>query len=62
MENPKFAKVSNKQPGPSQKKWIVLFYYLRAATANFWALLNNLVWIFENKYLLNDQYYLFFKF
>ena len=37
MENPKFAKVSIKQPGPSQKKWIVMVY-LRAATANFWAL------------------------
>ena len=34
-----------KPPGPSQKKLIVLFYF-RAATANFWALLNNLVWIF----------------
>ena len=31
--------------GPSQKKWIELFYF-NATTANFWALLNNLVWIF----------------
>ena len=38
-------KVSIKQPGPSQKKLIILFYF-RAATANFWSLLNNLVWIF----------------
>ena len=29
-------------PGPSKKKLIVLFYF-RAATANFWSLLNNLV-------------------
>ena len=40
-----FQKVSIKQPGPSQKKLILLFYF-RAATANFWSLLNNLVWIF----------------
>ena len=40
-----FQKVSIKRPGPSQKKSIVLFYF-RAATANFWSLLNNLVWIF----------------
>ena len=40
-----FQKVSMKQPGPSQKQLIVLFYF-RAATANFWALVNDLVWIF----------------
>ena len=39
-----FQKVSIKRPGPSQKKSIVLFYF-RATTANFWSLLNNLVWI-----------------
>ena len=37
-----FQRVSFKQPGPSQKKWIVLFYF-RAAMANLWSLLNNLV-------------------
>ena len=36
-----FQKVSIKWPGPSKKKSIVLFYF-RAASANFWALLNNL--------------------
>ena len=55
-----FQKVSIKRPGPSQKKSIVLLYF-RAATANFWALLNDLVWIFGKKYLLNNQYYLFFQ-
>ena len=35
--------LSIKRTGPSQKKLIVLFYF-RAATANFWSLLNNLVW------------------
>ena len=37
-----FSKKSIKGPGPSQKKLIVLFYF-RAATANFWALSNDLV-------------------
>ena len=41
-------KVSIKRPGQS---------YFRAATANFWALLNDLVRIFV-KTLLNDQHYL----
>ena len=41
-----FQKVSIKRPGPSQKKMIILFYF-RATAANFWSLLNNLVWIFE---------------
>ena len=40
-----FQKVSIKQPGTSQKKLIILFYF-RAAMANFLSLLNNLVWIF----------------
>ena len=48
-------------PGSSQKQLIVLFHF-RAAMANFCALLNNLVWIFGKKSLLNEQYYLFFKF
>ena len=30
-----FSKISIKQPGPSQKKYIVLLYY-RAARANIW--------------------------
>ena len=33
-----------KRPGPSQKKLIILFCF-RAAAANFWTLLNNLVWM-----------------
>ena len=37
-----FQNVSIKQPGPSQKQSTILFYF-RAATANFWSLLNNLV-------------------
>ena len=37
-----FQKVSIKWPGPSQKKSIVLFYF-RAARANFWSLLSDLV-------------------
>ena len=37
-----FQKVSIKRPGPSQKKLIILFYF-KAATANFWSLLNDLV-------------------
>ena len=32
---------------------IVLFYF-RAATANFWALLNNLVWIFRKRLYYSD--------
>ena len=43
-----------KQPGPSQKKLILLFYF-RAATANFWALD---IW---KESLLNDEYNLFFQ-
>ena len=39
-----FQKVSIIRPGLSQKKSIILFYF-RAATANFWAPLNYLVWI-----------------
>ena len=53
-----FHKVSIKRPGPSQKKSILLFH-CRATTANLWALLNHLVWIFGKKSLLNDQYCLF---
>ena len=41
----KIGPLDFKQPGSSQKKSIILFYF-RAATANFWSLLNNLVWIF----------------
>ena len=41
-----FGHSTIKRPGPSQKKLIVLFYF-RAAMANFWALLNNLVWKFR---------------
>ena len=55
-----FQKVSIKRPGPSQKKMIVPFHF-RAAKANFWSLLKDLVWIFGKKSLLNSQYYLFFK-
>ena len=43
-----FQKVSMKRQGPSQKKLSTLFYF-RAATVNFWTLLNNLVWIFRNR-------------
>ena len=43
-----FLKVSIKQPGPSQKKMIVLFDF-RDARANFWSLLNDLIWIFGKK-------------
>ena len=39
-----FQKVSIKRPGPS-KKMIELFYFW-AAMVNFWALSNDLVWIF----------------
>ena len=44
-----------------RKKLIVLFYF-KTAMANFWFLLNNLVWIFGKKSLLNDQYYIFSNF
>ena len=37
-----FKKVSIKQPGPSQKKLIVMFYF-RAAMANFWSLLGSAI-------------------
>ena len=40
-----FQKVSIKLPGPSHIKMIVPDFF-RAATANFWALLNNLFCIF----------------
>ena len=39
---------------------MIALFYFNAATANFWAQLNNLVKLFE-KSLLNDQYYLFFQ-
>ena len=40
--------------GPSQKKSIVLFDF-RAATANFWSPLNNLVWIFGKSLYLTTS-------
>ena len=55
-----FQKVSIKRKGPSQKKSIVLFYF-RAATANFWSLLNDLVWIFK-KVSIKWPVLTFFKF
>ena len=52
-----FQKVSIKWPGPSQKKMILLFYF-RVTTANFWSLLNNLVWIFrKNLYQTTSTIY-----
>ena len=41
----KIGPLDFKQPGSSQKKSIILFYF-RAATANFWSLLNRLLLIF----------------
>ena len=56
-----YSKVSIKRPVLSNDLfWIFPKSLFRAATTNFWSLLNNLVWTFGKS--LNHQYYLFSKF
>ena len=50
-----FQKVSIKQPGSSQKK----IDYFRAATANYWSLLNDLVWMFGKVSIKQPALYFF---